>query len=112
MNVLVSASAHFGITSDGQLWTQNSSLGYTFWVRYLEVYDQVRLVVRASPHKAPPVGWNIVTGPGIVASPVVDFEGPQGFVTHYPSLRRSIQVALQGAEAIQLRVPCFIGDTV
>jgi hypothetical protein len=50
MKVLVTASARFAITSDGNLWTPNASLRYNFWARYLEVFDEVHLVARAKFH--------------------------------------------------------------
>ena len=57
MRVLVSASAHFALTGDGTLWTPSASLGYSFWSRYLDVFDEVELLVRAEPMAAPPEGW-------------------------------------------------------
>ena len=42
MRILVTASAHFAITDDGALWTPTASTGYTFWARYLDVFDEAR----------------------------------------------------------------------
>jgi glycosyltransferase involved in cell wall biosynthesis len=112
MNVLVTASARFAITSDGSLWTPNASLGYRFWARYLDVYDEIRLCVRTEPYPVPPTGWNIASGPGIRPVPLPDFKGVSGFVKHYLSLKRAISEALAQAEAVQLRIPDFISDQV
>ena len=112
MQVLVTASARFAITSDGILWTPNASLGYSLWTRYLDVYDEVHLLVRAKLHSAPPSGWNMASGPGIKPVPLPYFVGPGEFVKNYMSIRRVIGKALADAEAIQLRIPCTIGIEV
>ena len=110
MNVLVTASARFAITSDGSLWTPNASLVYDFWTRYLEVYDEVHLLVRAKFYSAPPSGWKMASGPAIKAVPVPYFVGPWEFARKYLSIRKTIRKAVTEAEAIQLRIPCTIGD--
>ena len=96
MNVLVNSSAHFGTPLyDGQLWTPNASLGYQFWTRYLDVYDEVRLLARASPYAVPPDGWIAATGPGIVARRIEDIAGPTGYLMKYMSLSLLIAQAVR-----------------
>lgn len=112
MQVLVTASARFAITSDGILWTPNASSGYHFWSRYLDVFDCVHLLVRAQLHSTPPIGWNRASGPGIEPVVLPYFVGPKEFVKNYTSIRKAIAKALAGAEAIQLRLPCTIGTEV
>ena len=51
MRILVTASAHFAITDDGALWTPTASTGYTFSARYLDVFDEASLLVRAHPRR-------------------------------------------------------------
>jgi glycosyltransferase involved in cell wall biosynthesis len=112
MRVLVSASAHFGIAKDGSLWTPNASLDNRFWNRYLDVFSEVQLLVRATPYEFPPVGWNRVSGPRITAIPIPDFVGFKGLVQNYSTVRRIVKQAIAQAEAIQLRIPCAIGQEV
>lgn len=112
MRVLVTASAHFTITRDGALWTPTASLDYVFWTRYLEVFDEVCLLVRAHPQPAPPEGWKRVTGQRIKAVPLPDSVGPWEFVTDFARITRTIRAALADAEAVQLRIPCHIGFEV
>jgi glycosyltransferase involved in cell wall biosynthesis len=112
MRVLITASAHFAITGDGALWIQNASMGYALWARYLEVFDEAHLLVRARPHAAPPEGWNRASGPGVRAVPVPDSVGPWGFVKDYRRIARTVRPALAEAEAVMLRVPCHIGGEV
>jgi glycosyltransferase involved in cell wall biosynthesis len=112
MRVLITASAHFAITPEGTLWIQNASMGYRLWVRYLEVFDEVRLLVRARACATAPPGWNRATGPGVTVTPVPDSVGPWGFVRDYPWIVRTIRRALTESEAIMIRVPCHIGAEV
>ncbi len=112
MRVLITASAHFAVTRDGALWIQNASMGHACWARYLEVFDEVRLLVRARPCAAPPEGWNRASGPGVGVVPVPDSVGPWGFVKDYTRIARTIRPALAEAEAVLLRVPCHIGGEV
>jgi glycosyltransferase involved in cell wall biosynthesis len=112
MRVLVTAAARFSITSDGNLWTPNASLGYHLWSRYLDVYDEVNLLVRAKFDSRPPSGWNMATGPGIKAIPIPYFVGPWEFIKNYRNVRGAIQQALINSEAIHLRLACTVGTEV
>lgn len=112
MNVLVTASERFAITSDGSLWTTKGSLGYPLWAGYLEVYDQVYLMARAKFHSTPPPGWVKASGPGIKPVPIPYFVGPSEYVKNYKSIKSAIAKAVAKAEALQLRIPCNIGTVV
>jgi glycosyltransferase involved in cell wall biosynthesis len=112
MHILVTDSARFTITPDGNLWTSNSSKGYQVWSRYLNCFDQVRLLVRAKPCHSPPEDCILASGVGVTAVPLPTFVGPVEFALIYPKLQRSIRQALTGTEAIHLRVPCPIAGEV
>lgn len=112
MRVLITASAHFAMTGDGALWIQNASMGYGLWARYLEVFDEVQLLVRARPHPGPPAGWTRASGPGVHAVPLPDSVGPWGFAKDYSRIAGTIRQVLTEAEALLLRVPCHIGGEV
>jgi glycosyltransferase involved in cell wall biosynthesis len=109
VNALVSSSGRFALTTDGRLWTARGHAAYSFWIRYLEVYDLVRLLVRAVERPRPPEGWQEVTGPGIEAIPLPDFHTPSEFVRTFRDMRRIVRSAVDEAEAIHLRPPCLIG---
>jgi glycosyltransferase involved in cell wall biosynthesis len=112
MNVLVSASAHFVATENGELWSGNGSLGYATWARYLDVFDEVKLIVRAASHAVAPPGWNRATGAGVVGVPVPDFRSLTQFASFYPALHKQIKQALAETRAVILRVPCPVGEIV
>ena len=45
MKILVATDAHIYETPDGKHWTP-AIYGYSFWTRYLNVFDTVRIVAR------------------------------------------------------------------
>ncbi|MEL7240805.1 MAG: glycosyltransferase [Cyanobacteria bacterium J06573_2] len=112
MRTLVTASARFAITNDGNLWTPNPSLSYKFWSRYLDVYDEVNLLVRAKPHESPPPGWNKASGERIKPLPIPDFQGASGLIKNYAQIKKTAVEALVNAEAVHLRIPCEIGGII
>ena len=64
MDVLVSLEHRFLKTSDGGIWTQ-TMFGYSFWRRYSEVFDGVKILARAKEVDSVPNGWERVDGPGV-----------------------------------------------
>lgn len=112
MNVLVTVSQRFAITSDGRLWCDREIAGYHFWSGYLEVFDEVHLVARAKLHSIPPPGWIEATGPGVKAVPVPYFIGPSEYIKKYRSVKSAVKKAVTQAEAFILRMPCTIGTAV
>ena len=79
MRALVTASARFAITPDGVLCTQNGSLPHRFWTRYLDVYDEVRLLVRAQPVASVPTAGLYRPG-GRRPGPLLYYEGALQYV--------------------------------
>lgn len=114
MNALVSASARFALTNDGSLslWTPTSSLSYRFWTRYLDIYQEVRLLVRAVSYTVPPEGWIRATGPQVTAVPVPDFGSPWQLGRNYRQLQKVVRSALLETQAMHLRIPCLLGGIV
>jgi hypothetical protein len=112
MRVLVTASARFAITEDGTLWTSNPSFDYEFWSRYLDVYDEVHLLVRAEPQTSPLSGWKMASGSGIKPVPLPNYRGVWQYAKNYRHIKQIINEAIANAEAIHLRVPCEIDGMV
>ena len=68
MRVLITAGAHFAITRDGAFWIQNASMGYALWARYLEVFDEVQLLVGRGRTQSCPRDGPAPVGPGSTSS--------------------------------------------
>ncbi|MBA2662342.1 MAG: glycosyltransferase family 4 protein [Bradymonadaceae bacterium] len=110
MKVLVSASARFVLGSDNRLWTPNASLVHKFWARYLDVFDEVRLIVRAQPMRDVPEGWVEASGEGVSVVALPHFVGPAQFARNLVTVRRLVGRALLEREAVMLRLPCVVGS--
>ena len=46
MKVLVVSDAHIFRTEDNKFWCNTAMHGYSFWCRYLEVFEQVAVIAR------------------------------------------------------------------
>jgi len=108
MRVLINASAHFVLTGDGTLWTPLPAMSSAVWTRYLDVFDEVRLLARAHQRATPPDGWRPATGEGITATPLPDYVGAWGLLGSFGRMSRAIRAAVPRAEAILFRLPCHI----
>lgn len=112
MKALVSLGNRMVLTPDRQLWTRNGSIGYSFWTRYLDVYDEVRILVRAASEDGPPEGWVQATGSQVHAAPVPDFGSPVDLVKNYSVVTQVIRAYLREEQAVHLRVPDLLGELV
>lgn len=112
MNAIVTVGARFYITPDNVLWTKNGSLQYSFWTRYLDVYNEIRLIVRAKPCHTIDGDCHKASGKQILAIPVPYYEGPRQYLKVRHTIERTIASEIHLDEAIHLRLPCPIGTHV
>jgi glycosyltransferase involved in cell wall biosynthesis len=75
-----------------------------FWMRYLEVFDRVRIVARATRVEQPPEGWLPVNSETILFHALPDYCGPWECLKRYPALRAAIRSAVPAHGAVILRV--------
>jgi glycosyltransferase involved in cell wall biosynthesis len=103
MDITVALDARYTVAADGSVWSQ-TGMARDFWERYLEVFDAVRIVARATRAQHAPEGWLPVTGKNIAFHGVPDFLGPWQCVKRYPSVRAAIRAAAPAHGAVILRV--------
>lgn len=101
MRVIVSLEHHFDRTPDGVVWTQ-TQFPYRFWQRYLEVFDQVRVVarVRDAPRAAP--DWQRADGRHVSFAAIPEYLGPRQYLLRF----RQIRAAARSAIARRMRPFC------
>ena len=104
MRVLVSTESRFDCTSDGTCWNVGWA-GYGFWQRYLDAFDEVRILARVRPVAEPPPDAVAVTGPSVSLVPLPYYLGPWDFLRNRRSLGRAVRDAVQGDDGIILRAP-------
>jgi glycosyltransferase involved in cell wall biosynthesis len=103
VTVTVFSHHRFVFTPDGRVWTPNL-YPYSFWERYLAVFDKVRIAARAHGVAAPPSGALMVSGASVELDPLPYFVGPWQYAVRRYSLSRAVLRALTRDSAVILRV--------
>lgn len=113
MHVMISLEHRFLKTPNHKIWTQ-TMFGYSFWRRYLEVFDGVKILARVKEVDSVPEGWERVDGPGVSFLPVPYYVGPQQYLLRAPAIVRTIRAAVNHhlQDAIILRVPSRIAANI
>ncbi len=104
MRVCVVTEHRFSQTPDGQVWT-DGPFARAFWDRYLEVFDEVRVIARVLPVSAAKPTWLPSSGEGVSFAPITYYVGPYQFVTKRAAVRRSVRAAVRPEDAVIVRVP-------
>ncbi|WP_326553550.1 glycosyltransferase [Micromonospora sp. NBC_01813] len=102
--IAVSTQARLQRTPDGAVWTV-AGPAHSFWTRYLSAFERVRLLARVIDVPVPPVAGSRVDGSGVGIWPLPYYVGPSQFLLRRTALRRSLRDAVDGVEAVILRVP-------
>lgn len=102
--VLVSSEHRFFKDSSGTIWT-SSQFQYSFWTRYLDVFDDTTIVARVLECSDILPEWHQVTGKGVSFHSLPHYIGPLEYLMQWPKLRQAVRrLPLQEA-AVILRVP-------
>jgi glycosyltransferase involved in cell wall biosynthesis len=114
MKAIVTASFKTYVSKDGNGWTDNASLGYSFWKRYLNTYNEIYIFSRSKYISVISDDFVKITGEGIKILPCPYFSGPWQFAKLYLKIRKNVKDILNNFDscAIQLRLPCPIGYAV
>jgi glycosyltransferase involved in cell wall biosynthesis len=97
------------MTVDGRIWARQEADGYAFWTRYLVEFDSVTLLARVGRVAAPPEGWILANGPGVMFARIPHFVGPFQLLCKWIPVRSAIHSALRTRGAVIFRLPCNIG---
>lgn len=111
MDVIVALEHRFLRTPDGATWTQ-TMFAYQFWQRYLEVFDGVKILARASEAASPPDNWKRVDGSGVSLIPIPYYVGPLQYLLRASDIARTARNAVKPQDAVILRVPSRIMATI
>lgn len=111
MRVVIALEARFLQSSDGGVWTE-SNVDYTFWRRYLDVFDRVTIVARARTVDDVPAGGKPVLGDDVTFCAVPWYVGPRQYLASARSVRRTIREAIAPTDAVIVRLPGQVGAVV
>lgn len=111
MVLVITTEQRFDRTPDGCVWTQGTG-AYSFWSRYLEVFDKVQIVARVQNVKHVPADWKASNGQAIEFFPVPYYLGPTQFILRSPSIIRKTYSAVPRNSAVILRVPSALANWI
>ncbi|MCR5609617.1 MAG: glycosyltransferase family 4 protein [Lachnospiraceae bacterium] len=104
MKLLVATDAHIFRTPDGKHWAK-SIYGYSFWTRYLDVFDSVRIVARVKDVQEIASNILLVDGPGIEVFGIPFYQGPLQLLKKYYRIHKCLRGINNGCDAVLLRMP-------
>jgi glycosyltransferase involved in cell wall biosynthesis len=104
MQVVVALETRFDETPDGQVWSPPPT-EYAFWQRYLDVFDEVRVVARVRRIERPTSGTVRTDGARVSFVRVPYFVGPRQFAGRFLEARRVARQSFTPQDATILRVP-------
>ena len=111
MNVTVALEHRFLRKPDGTVWT-DGPFGYSFFSRYLTVFDSVRVAARVTDETDSPGHLIRAGGAGVSFLPLPYYVGPAQYLRRSWSLCRAAQSAVRAADAVILRVPSQVAISV
>jgi glycosyltransferase involved in cell wall biosynthesis len=109
MNLLISLEQRFLGTSDGSVW-DGGTYAEAFWRRYLEVFERVTVLARVRMVTEVPAGHDRANGRDVEFLAVPHYIGPAQFVRKWFRIKRVLAGAVNGRDAVIMRVPSVIAS--
>jgi glycosyltransferase involved in cell wall biosynthesis len=100
--VTVSIEQRYSRTPDGKIWAP--MFDYSFWSRYLGVFDSVNVVARVRDVIDIPYGMRRADGERVSFTAVPHYIGPWEYLVRARSVRRVLRNAIRPTDAVILRV--------
>jgi len=111
MKVVIALEARFDRTPDGAIWTL-VGFAYSFWKRYLDVFDQVCVVARVRDVPDVPSDWQRVDGEGVSCFPIPYYLGPWQYLLKAWQVQQAAQSSVGNRDAVILRVAGMIASCI
>lgn len=103
MRLVITTEHRFFRTPDGVYWT-TSAFAYPFWLRYLEVFERLRVVARACLVQEPPPNSVRSDGDSVEFYPVPYFLGPGQFLLRALRIYTALERAVTNDDAVIMRI--------
>ncbi len=104
MKVIIPLEHRFDRTPDGRVWTQ-TTFAYSFWLRYLKVFDRVGVVARVRDVPTVPADWQQADGENVEFTAIPYYIGPWQYLRKANQVKRIAQRAIGADDALILRIP-------
>lgn len=109
MKAVVLIEGNFERTPDGRTWTR-TIFPYSFWRRYLEVFDEVIAVSRVDEVRESQPAWQRADGDGVAIQALPPYRSLAGYVRHHGAIRRVLHATLGDDVCLIMRIPCVISE--
>lgn len=104
MVLMVAIEDHFLRGPDGFVYTKGT-FGYDFWKRYLEVFEQVKVLARVRSCNPLPGEIKRANGSGVLFHDLPDYTGPWEYLRCFLRVRAGVWKTVRDCDAYILRVP-------
>lgn len=104
MNLIVTCEFRFSRTPDNKVWT-TSAFPYDFWLRYLEVFNQVNVIARVEHVDHIDPQWKQVCGANVTITDLPHYIGFFGLIKNAFNIHKVINQTITPESAIIYRVP-------
>ncbi|MCG7854049.1 MAG: glycosyltransferase, partial [Methanosarcinaceae archaeon] len=103
MNLSVVLEKRFVGMPDGSVWT-DAGFPYSFWKRYLEVFDQIKVIARVRVVNAATSQLNEADGQGVSFGAIPYYIGPWQYLMRSISVKRAATKSISPKDAVIMRV--------
>lgn len=112
MKVIVAADSLFYRTPDGKYWCK-TIYGYKFWLRYLNVFENVEIISRTTTADYSEVtGYLRVDGPNISVLELPFMRGMKQYIKNYFSFSKAAKEAVKEGDCAVVRLPSVAATMV
>ncbi|MGQ9764951.1 MAG: glycosyltransferase family 4 protein [Armatimonadota bacterium] len=101
MNVVCTTEKRYFRTPDGKVWTATGG-GYTYWSRYLAVFDCVKVVARVLDVEQSEERWQRADGNSVYFCAVPYYLGPSSYIRKFRGIKKVMSEALEPGDAVVL----------
>ena len=108
MRVSVVSEQVFSQTPDGQIWSVG--VAESFWKRYLDVFDQLRIIARVQGVPERPPGGLLLADPRICFAKIPFYRGSAQLLRRAPQVRSALRRSYSATDALVLRVPSTLAN--
>lgn len=102
MRLLVTTDAHIMKAPDGSYWNKNI-YRYSFWTRYMNVFDIVRIASRVKEVTEIDPKWKRVDGDQVEIFEIPFYQGPVQLLKKYGKIRKVLREAYDNCDCRQHR---------
>jgi glycosyltransferase involved in cell wall biosynthesis len=112
MRVCFTTEEHFFRTPDGRFWSPGNTPAYSFFQRYLGVFDEICVIARVADALQPAPAWKRTDGLGVTFGPVPNYLGPMQYARRIRAVNAAVRQAVRPTDALLLRVGSQIASSL